>query len=100
MASVAHLRSAIRATLPSMAPAPPPLSLRLGRNGVLALEELARLRGISKADAARQAIEETAERERARSSLATEARRLSEDPAYVEEAREIIAEFEDLRAPW
>jgi hypothetical protein len=79
-----------------MAQAPPPLSLRLGRNGVVALEELARLRGISKAAAARQAIEETAVRERNRSGLAAEARRLSEDPAYVEEAREIVALLEEL----
>lgn len=96
MASVAHSRSAIRATVSSMAPAPPPLSLRLGRNGLLALEELARLRGISKADAARQAIEETAERERGRTALAAEARRLSEDPAYEEEAREIVKWLEEL----
>lgn len=96
MASVTQLRSAIRATVPPMPPAPPPLSLRLGRNGLLALEELARLRGISKADAARQAIEETAERERDRSALAAEARRLSEDPAYVEEAREMVEWLEEL----
>jgi hypothetical protein len=64
------------------------------------LEELAKFRGISKADAARQAIEEAAERERGRSALAAEARRLSEDPAYVKEALEIVAEFEDLRASW
>ena len=79
---------------------PPPLSLRLGRAGSRALENLARLRGVSKAEAARQAIEETAKRESRRSGLAAEARRLSEDPTYVEEAREIVAELEDLRAPW
>jgi hypothetical protein len=79
---------------------PPPLSLRLGRTGTRALEDLARLRGISKAEAARQAIEETAEREGRRSGLAVEARRLSEDPAYVEEAREIVAQLEGLRASW
>jgi len=83
-----------------MSQTPPPLSLRLGRTGARALESLARLRGISKAEAARQAIEETAERERRRSELAVEARRLSEDPAYVEEAREIVAQLEDLRASW
>lgn len=96
MASIANSRSAIRATIPHMTPAPPPLSVRLGRNGLLALEELARLRGISKADAARQAIEETAERERGRSALAAEARRLSEDPAYVKEAQETVAWLEEL----
>jgi hypothetical protein len=61
---------------------------------------LARLRGVSKAEAARQAIEETAERERRRSGLAAEARRLAADPAYVEEAREVVAELEDLRGSW
>jgi predicted transcriptional regulator len=80
--------------------APHPLSLRLGRHGTEALDELARLRGVSKAEAARQAIEETAERERQRSDLALEARRLAEDPAYVEEAREIVALMEELRGPW
>jgi hypothetical protein len=58
------------------------------------------LRGVSKAEAARQAIEETAKRESQRSGLAAEARRLSEDPAYVKEAREIVAEMEDLSAAW
>jgi predicted transcriptional regulator len=80
--------------------APHPLSLRLGHHGTEALDELARLRGVSKAEAARQAIEETAERERQRSDLALEARRLAEDPAYVEEAREIVALMEELRGPW
>lgn len=79
---------------------PPPLSLRLGHAGTQALENLARLRGVSKAEAARQAIEETAEWEKRRSGLAAEARRLSEDPAYVEEARQIVAEMEDLGASW
>jgi hypothetical protein len=79
---------------------PPPLSLRLGRTGTRALEDLARLRGVSKAEAARQAIEETAKRESHRSGLAAEARRLSEDPAYVKEAREIVAEMESLSVSW
>jgi hypothetical protein len=79
---------------------PPPLSLRLGRAGTRALENLARLRGVSKAEAARQAIEEAAKRESQQSGLAAEARRLSEDPAYVKEAREIVAEMESLSAAW
>jgi hypothetical protein len=83
-----------------MSKAPPPLSLRLGIAGTRALEDLARLRGVSKAEAARQAIEETAKWEKRRSDLAVEARRLSEDPTYVKEAREIAAEMEELRAPW
>jgi hypothetical protein len=63
------------------------------------LEDLARLRGISKADAARQAIEETAAQERKRSSLAAEARQLASDPAYVAEAREIVDLMEELSGP-
>jgi hypothetical protein len=75
---------------------PPPLSLRLGHAGTKALAELARLRRVSRAEAARQAIEETAARESRRIGLALEAQRLSEDPAYVKEAREIIEMFEEL----
>jgi hypothetical protein len=63
------------------------------------LEDLARRRGISKAEAARQAIEETAQREKRRSGLAAEARRLMSDPAYVKEAREVAKLMEELRGP-
>jgi hypothetical protein len=76
---------------------PPPVSLRLGRAGAKALADLARLRGISQAEAARQAIEEAAERERNRRGLAAEARRLAQDPAYVQEAREVAELMEELR---
>ncbi len=76
-----------------------PLSLRLGREGLESLDEIARRRGITRAEAARQAIAETAERDRRRAGLASEARRLSRDPAYVEEAREIAALMEELRGP-
>lgn len=100
MKAISTRRSVNRATLTGVGQTPPPLSLRLGRAGTRALENLARLRGVSKAEAARQAIEEAAERESRRSGLAAEARRLSEDPAYVKEAREIVAELEDLRASW
>jgi predicted transcriptional regulator len=79
---------------------PHPLSLRLGSDGLEALDELARRRGISRAEAARSAITETAERERRRSGLAAEARRLMQDPAYVHEARDVAAMMEDLRGPW
>jgi predicted transcriptional regulator len=79
---------------------PHPLSLRLGSEGIRALDELARRRGITRAEAARRAITETAERERRRSGLAAEARRLMEDPDYVDEAREVAAMMEDLRGPW
>jgi hypothetical protein len=65
-----------------------------------ALEELARLRGISRAEAARQAIEEAAERESRREGLAAEAQRLSEDPADVKELREVARMMEDLRGSW
>ena len=78
----------------------PPLSLRLGRDGLSALEEIARLRGVSRAEAARQAIAETAERQRRRTGLAAEARRLMADPAYVSEAREVAGLMEDLRGSW
>lgn len=83
-----------------MASAPHPISLRLGSNGLRALDELARRRGITRAEAARRAITEAAERDRRRSGLAAEARKLMEDPAYVSEAREVAAMMEDLRGPW
>lgn len=77
----------------------PPLSLRLGRDGLRALDEIARRRGVTRAEAARQAIAETAERERRRAGLAAEARRLAQDSAYVREAREVAALMEQLRGP-
>jgi len=83
-----------------MASAPHPISLRLGLDGLKALDDLARRRGLTRAEAARRAITEAAERERRRSGLAAEARRLMEDPAYVEETREVAAMMEDLRGPW
>lgn len=90
-------RSAKRATLENIAPAPPPLSLRLGREGLRALEDLARIRGIGKAEAARQAIQETAQREQARQGLAAEVRRLMADPEYLNEARVVSELMEELR---
>lgn len=98
--SIIQRSSANHATLEHVPRVPPPVSLRLGRAGVKALDDLARLRGISKAEAARQAIEETAARERQRQDLGAEARRLAESPGYAEEAREIAAMLEDLRGPW
>ena len=88
--------SAIRATPVYMASSPPPLSLRLGRDGLRALDEIARRRGLTRAEAARQAIAETAERERRRAGLAAEARALMKDRAYVREAREVAALMEQL----
>jgi Ribbon-helix-helix protein, copG family len=83
-----------------MASAPPPLSLRLGRDGLIALDTIARRRGLSRAEAARQAITETAERERRRAGLADEARRLMRDAGYLREAREVAGLMEQLRGPW
>jgi hypothetical protein len=64
------------------------------------LDEIARSRGLTRAEAARQAIAETAERERRRTGLAAEARTLMKDPSYVHEAREVAALMEQLRGPW
>ncbi len=78
----------------------PPVSLRLGRDGMHALEEIARRRGVTRAEAARQAIAETAERDRRRAGLAAEARRLAADPEYQREARAVADLMEQLRGPW
>jgi predicted transcriptional regulator len=80
-----------------MSPAPPPLSLRLGDEGVRALDELARRRHVTRAEAARQAITETAARERRRAGLAAEAAALMADANYLTEAREVAALMEQLR---
>jgi hypothetical protein len=62
-----------------------------------ALDEIARRRHLSRAEAARQAIAETAERERRRAGLAAEAARLAADPAYVREALEVARLMDELR---
>jgi predicted transcriptional regulator len=80
-----------------VASTPSPLSLRLGRDGLRALDQIARHRRVSRAEAARQAIAETAARERRRSGLAAEARRLVENRAYVQEAREVASLMESTR---
>lgn len=85
---------------PEMPSSPPPLSLRLGHEGLRSLEEIARRRGVTRSEAARQAIAETAARERRQAGLAAEARKLANDPAYVREAREVAALMEQLRGPW
>jgi predicted transcriptional regulator len=91
----------VRFALPfdRVASSPSPLSLRLGRDGLRALDEIARRRGLTRAEAARQAIAETAERERTRAGLAAEARALMEDRVYVREAREVAELMEQLRGP-
>jgi predicted transcriptional regulator len=80
-----------------LAPAPPPLSLRLGDEGARDLDELARRRRVSRAEAARQAIAETAARERRRAGIAAEAAALMRNPAYVSEALEVASLMEQLR---
>jgi predicted transcriptional regulator len=75
------------------------MSLRLGRDGLRELDEIARRRGITRAEAARQAIAETAERDRRRRGLAAEARALMDDRDYVREAREVAELMEQLRGP-
>ena len=80
-----------------MSAAPPPLSLRLGYDAQRALDELARQRGVTRAEAARQAITETAARECRRVGLAAEAAALMADTAYVAEAHDVAAMMEQLR---
>jgi hypothetical protein len=74
--------------------------LRLGSDGLRALDDLARRRGVTRAEAARRAIAETAEREQRRAGLAAEARRLMQDPAWLDEAGDVAAMMEDLRGSW
>jgi hypothetical protein len=62
-------------------------------------DDLARRRRLTRAEAARQAITETAERDRRRAGLAAEAAALARDPAYIREAREVAALMEQLRGP-
>jgi predicted transcriptional regulator len=81
-------------------PTVPPLSLRLGRDGLRSLDEIARRRGVSRSEAARQAIAETADRERRRAGLAAEAAALAKDPAYAQEAHDVAELMEQLRGPW
>jgi predicted transcriptional regulator len=74
-----------------------PLSLRLGRDGLRALDEIARRRRVTRSEAARQAIAEAAERDRRRAGLAAEVAALVRDPGYVAEAQEVALLMEDLR---
>ena len=73
------------------------LSLRLGPDDLRALDEIARRRRVTRAEAARLAIAETAERERRRAGLAVEATMLADNPAYVAEAGEVVALMGRLR---
>jgi hypothetical protein len=66
---------------------------------VRALDELARRRRVTRAEAARQAIAEAAARERRRAGLPAEAAALVANPEYVAEAQEVAALMEQLRGP-
>jgi hypothetical protein len=79
---------------------PHPLSLRLGEEGQRALEDIARRRGITRAEAARQAIAETAERERRRSGLAAEVARLAADPADRAARERVAADMDAVATDW
>lgn len=77
-----------------------PLSLRLGDDGWRALEDIARKRGLTRAEAARQAIMETAERERKRSGLAAEVAGLAADPVDRAERGQVMADMDAIAAEW
>ena len=77
-----------------------PLSLRLGDEGWRALEDIARKRGLTRAEAARQAISETAERERRRSGLAAEVAALADDPVDREERSRVMADMDAIAVEW
>jgi len=64
------------------------------------LEDIARKRGLTRAEAARQAITETAERERRRSGLAAEVARLSDDPVDRAERDRVMADMDAIAAAW
>jgi predicted transcriptional regulator len=83
-----------------MASASHPLSLRLGDEGWRALEDIARKRGLTRAEAARQAIAETAERERRRSGLAAEVARLADDPDDRAARGRVMADMDAIAADW
>jgi predicted transcriptional regulator len=77
-----------------------PLSLRLGADGWRALEDIARKRGITRAEAAREAIAETAERERRRTGLAAEVARLAADAGDRAAREKVMADMDSIAAEW
>jgi predicted transcriptional regulator len=83
-----------------MASTSQPLSLRLGAEGQRALETIARKRGITRAEAARQAIAETAERESRRAGLAAEVARLAGDPVDRAERERVMADMDAVASDW
>jgi hypothetical protein len=76
------------------------LRFRLGDAGWTALEELARKRGLTRAEAARQAISETAERERRRSGLAAEVAALVDDPVDRQARDRVMADMDAVADDW
>jgi len=72
----------------------------LGNEGRRALEDIARARGVTRAEAARQAITETAERERRRSGLAAEVVRLAADPRDRAARERVAADMDAVAADW
>jgi hypothetical protein len=64
------------------------------------LEDIARKRGLTRAEAARQAITETAERERRRSGLAAEVAGLADDPVDQAERNRVMADMDAIAAEW
>jgi predicted transcriptional regulator len=77
-----------------------PLSLRLGDEGWRALEDIARKRGLTRAEAARQAIAETAERERRRSGLAAEVAALADDRDDRAARDRVMADMDAIATEW
>lgn len=64
------------------------------------METIARRRGITRSEAARQAIAETAERERRRSGLAAEAARLAADPTDRAARERVMSDMDVVAADW
>lgn len=64
------------------------------------MEAIARKRGVTRAEAARQAISETAERERRRSGLAAEVAQLANDPVDRAERSRVMADMDAIGAEW
>ena len=83
-----------------MASSSHPLSLRLGDEGWRALEDIARKRGLTRAEAARQAISETAERERRRSGLAAEVAALANYPEDRAARDRVMADMDAVSSEW
>jgi hypothetical protein len=64
------------------------------------LEDIARKRGLTRAEAARQAIAETAERDRRWSGLAAEVAQLADDPVDRVERGRLMAEMDAIAPEW